>query len=467
MRDGTLPRPTRVLAVRRAWESGQKGQIDRVTVREDLKTVAWSPTWPRELRLEALRMLLSDTDPKGLEDSRGLVRLMLPREPDAEVVGLLSEEAAARGWADATPSLIRSLSRMWPGTADAQRPEYKAIAALSPGKSVAAVVAEVFVNPPDEGGPFGLVPAERARADAWDLLARVDADGSVRAGLVQSAPEGGQAGPLTDMRASLRDLRCLPLTGDELRWLASLHDFRDGARRAWWDQTAAVVAGLTSREAEKLQLRHLEPIRWASEHRSEWLRGDRAWLLGQLEKRLDGRAMHRRRAREQSTWRPPPERLKDWSAKLSWPDLVAIMTIDEAVRDPAVAASLFAQADMDREDRTAEYGGLLRAGHPAAGSGAFQVVLYPPRPSARRGDKQFVASTDMIAQSDHALAHYHFHVQDVRNSEYAGPSVDDLAYAARQGRSCLVLTSVSSRAINVDYYQPDGVVIDLGTITAP
>jgi hypothetical protein len=45
--------------------------------------------------------------------------------------------------------------------------------------------------------------------------------------------------------------------------------------------------------------------------------------------------------------------------------------------------------------------------------------------------------------------------------------VDDLAYAARQGRSCLVLTSVSSRAINVDYYQPDGVVIDLGTITAP
>ena len=30
--------------------------------------------------------------------------------------------------------------------------------------------------------------------------------------------------------------------------------------------------------------------------------------------------------------------------------------------------------------------------------------------------------------------------------------------------SCVVLTSVANNRINVDYYQPEGVVVDLGTI---
>ncbi len=104
---------------------------------------------------------------------------------------------------------------------------------------------------------------------------------------------------------------------------------------------------------------------------------------------------------------------------------------------------------------------MLKASTPIAGPAA---ILYPPRPGSRRGDHEFVASTDMILQSDDALAHYHFHVQEPRNSEYAGPSANDLAYSARYGRSCLVLTSVASGVMDVDFYQPDGAVIDLGEI---
>jgi hypothetical protein len=39
-----------------------------------------------------------------------------------------------------------------------------------------------------------------------------------------------------------------------------------------------------------------------------------------------------------------------------------------------------------------------------------------------------------------------------------------LDYANRMGRNCLVFTSISDGVINVDYYQSNGAVIDLGEI---
>jgi hypothetical protein len=383
---------------------------------------------------------------------------MVPREADHGVVRFIAERSVAGNWTEMTPALVRSLSRVWTDTPDQARPEYAGITRLNPGRSVQEVVYDVFVHPPEQGGAFGLLPAERVRADAWDLMARVDADGSVRARLLSA--EGAEAiAPVADMRASQKDLRCLPLSGDELRWLAALHDQREPARKAWWDQTAAAVATVDTAKAPRLQFRHLEPIRWASANHPAWLTASREQLLGELEQRLKGRATHRRRLRENQNWHPQPERLSDWRDKMSWADALVILVVDDAVRQPAVVTALFAQAQMDYEDRSAEYGGVMRFTDqgPAA-------ILYPPRPGTRRGDHEFVASTDMILQSDDALAHYHFHVQEPRNSEYAGPSANDLAYSARYGRTCLVLTSVSSEAMDVDVYSPDGVVIDLGEI---
>ena len=48
-----------------------------------------------------------------------------------------------------------------------------------------------------------------------------------------------------------------------------------------------------------------------------------------------------------------------------------------------------------------------------------------------------------------------------------GYIVGDLDYAKRFGRSCLVLTFVSKNAMGVDYYQPDGARIDIGSISRP
>ena len=73
----------------------------------------------------------------------------------------------------------------------------------------------------------------------------------------------------------------------------------------------------------------------------------------------------------------------------------------------------------------------------------------------------------MILVSDAAPFHYHLHAQEYRYAEYAGPSHQDELYAAEQARCCLVFTFVSRDAMDVDYYQPGRVTIDLGEIRRP
>ena len=114
VRNPRLPDRRRVEAIDKAWEQAEKGEVDRITVRDELKNVAWSSSWPIAMRMEALHKLAAD--PKGLEDTHvNVVKLMLPREPDHQVTGFLVTQAVEHGWDDCVPAMIRSLSRPWPG----------------------------------------------------------------------------------------------------------------------------------------------------------------------------------------------------------------------------------------------------------------------------------------------------------------------------------------------------------------
>jgi len=459
-RDAKFATSQRVEAVQRAWSEAKAGKTNASAVRSDLKDLAWGVDLPVEVRLAALNAVFEDEAPATLDDSRSMTRLMLPREASPAITSRLCEEAVKRSWKDCTPSLVRSLSRWHEGIPDARRDEYQAIAALNPGEKPEAVVYGVFLNPPDKS-VLGFVPPERAQADAWDLLRRLDTDGSVRGSLVFDL-EKEQGPGVALMRRAFHELHVVPLTGDEYLWLVSLGNERDKAKAEWWNATTRLVASLDEPRRAHLQVRHLEAIRATNVLHPERLSMDRAALLEEARSRLSGRSIHTRTPREREIHRPPPETLAAWEEKLSWGDLVALLLVDDALRDPALVASLFAQRDLDREDEKAEYGGLLRADGPAGAP--CSAVLYPPRQGERRSDKEFVASTDMMQQGDLALAHYHFHAQVVRNADFAGPSAKDLTYAARFGRTCIVFTSMALDRMDADYYQPDGVVIDLGDI---
>ncbi len=472
VRNPRLNESQRAKAIEDLWAQVEAGQIDRRTAREDLKTLAWSQSWPTSLRVKALETLLGDQSPTGLPDSRRLVSLMLPREQSLPIIDVLSEAAAHNGWDEAVPALVRSLSRFDQGTADTERPEYRAIQRLRPDTSVPDTVIAMFVQPPPEQKGYGSGTPERLRQDAWDVLARLDRTGELRAGVILRS--GAASDPaIAGLRAALDDLHTLPRAGEELAWLWSLRSNKDARNTTWWAEAAGVIKPLYEDRARVLELRHAEPIRWSSRARPEWLRATGAELLSHLEDQLRGRELFRRTERDRNE---PVRRqsLAEQSTLLDWGDLITLLVVDEAIHEEPVIAALFAQADMDREDTSAEYGGLLEAWRDAAGAEGdsvaiprFRVVLYPPRPGQRRGDREFVASTDMIGQGDRAIAHYHFHAQQPRNGAYAGPSSPDLAYAARLGRTCLVFTSIAEDVLNADLYQPDGVIIDLGELRRP
>jgi hypothetical protein len=457
-RDRSRGVPQRVACIgpARAQAAGDPARL--AAVNAALDTAAWESREPFPVRAAAIRTLLSDPDPAVYGPAKAKAAVALPREPSREVVQSICDIAAERGWTDLVPAIIRSYSRVVPMVPDEHdRSERRALEQLHPGRGVDDVILQAFANP-----PLGVEAGEEARrafrADAWDALARLDRDGVARRHALPTLTYDPGDRTMAAIAACLRDLRALPLTGEEIRWAESLQDPAKPANAAWWSQAASAIAQVHAQDA--LSLRHAEIIRWAASNRPQWLAASREQLLREAHGRFDGRE-HYARTADPDAYRPR-DRMGDAERRVTWADLLSLLVLDDAVHSPAVVASIFAHAGLDQKDETTEYGGILNLA--PAGS---EAVLYPPRPAERQGDTRFIASRDMIAASDRSAAHYHFHVQRWRNSDLAGPSTGDLEYAQRFGRACLVFTGVKEGVLAVDYYQPDGVVVDIGTIRSP
>lgn len=424
-----------------------------------MRDIVWETREAPNLRVAAFQALVTDPDPAIVEEGRSMGRLLLPRESSRIVVVDLSRTAAQKGWTDYIPALIRSYSRPMPQRIDEQdRAERLAIRDLSGGRPVEEVVFEVFMNPPELAPTYGLDWSQRFRTDAWDLLARLDGEGTMRLRLLEQV--GGAAGDevVQTIRATVRELRAIPVTGEELTWALRLRDPKNAANAAWWSEASAAIARVP--DSGPMQMRHAEPVRWAARFRPEWIGRSREQLLAEVRAALAARDLTPRSAEQARDI--VPETVEHWAGTLRWGDLVTVLVLLEQVQRPVTVSAWWEQSKMDRRDTTTEYGGMLAS---RTLDQEWKVpVLFPPRPGQREGDNKFIASDDMIRSSDRALAHYHFHAQEVRNAGYAGPSPGDLIYAARQGRNCLVITSLGEGEMGVDYYQPDGVVLDLGRI---
>ncbi|MDX2147804.1 MAG: hypothetical protein SFZ23_09810 [Planctomycetota bacterium] len=485
----------RVAAVDSAWAAAPPGAPGHGGTREAMKSLAWSEQTPAPLRLKIVQKLLEDESEEGRRDTREMARLMIPSVRSAAVVALLADAAGERGWEECIPALVRSYARVVESIPDAQRAERRALEKLARGKPVEEIAFEMFLNPPEQEKLQNVDLTERLRLSAWDLLARLDSSGDRRLALLDALtnPSSVPANDplLADIQASARDLRAIPLTGEEIRWLRSKRgdlaqggtladestlDARAAADRQRWREARDAIAALPRDRTGPLSLRHVEVVRWASRARPEWTGATRDELLAKVRERLEDRPVNPRSAGQGTFSGRAEETLRDWEASLRWGDLLTLLCVLDAMEDPDVQAAVFRHAELDRKDTTTEYGGVLAAsdppresgsGGPVQGPGVFRITLYPPRPGQRLGDRQFVASDDMLAASDWAIAHYHLHVQKPRNNAYAGPSDGDLDYAQRSRRACLVFTSLNDETLGVDYYQAGDVVIDLGEIERP
>ncbi|MEQ8316286.1 MAG: hypothetical protein RIE77_10455 [Phycisphaerales bacterium] len=447
--------PDRVAAMRVAWEEADG---NRRPIRGPLKDLVWSAQTPQELRHAAVDLLMSDDSWSGLQDSENFIRARVPTEQDYQVIRRMGRQAVSRGWQDLTAAFVRSYAIEDAEIADADRVERVILESLNPDASLELIATRVFLSP--RQGTLGSIDLDaRAREAAWDLLARLDPSGEARREVLSRADlptdqQGAQT--LRAIRRGLSELGVVPRNGEELRWLMTLYQDADGP---WWQETAQAVARLSPEQAEGLKLRNLEAVRWASVYREPWMRDTRLQLEGRLRARIGDRETTPRRA-DTRELRGIPDSLDVSAPMLTWGDLLGMLAVDVALHDPEVMRRIFEQVEMDREDDTTEYGGLLFVD----GSGRFVAQMYPPRPQHRKGDDQFVASSDMVEQSVRALAMYHFHVMRKRNSRFAGPSAEDFAQARAQGRLGVVMTSINEDELNVDAYIDAPASVDLGAL---
>ncbi len=458
----------RVEAVDAIWQ--RRLNVSKADAREAMKNIVWSSRYPLGVRQRATELLLSDKEDVDNVDTRNSLALRLPTEASPDMIGFICQLAGERGWTEFAQPAVRSWARRITGFGDDVRPERLLIEKLS-GKPATAAVFELFATPVQSGAKPNLAKldlAEKSRRAAWEVLTRLDPSGKERTALLGSlSPAAAGDRLIADIRASAADLGCVPVTDSELQQLSAMRSFdekSDGeARRQWWAEATAGVAGLKPEQRVGLRLRHIEPIRWCTGNRPQWMATDRAGLLALIGERVSKRTPYTRSGPSTTAVITSDESLNTNGPNLLWGDCLAILTVDDALSTPGIGAALWEQAERDIKDTSTEYGGLLES----SGGGRSQnfiVTLYPPRPTQRAGDQKFVASDDMMRAGTWALAHYHFHAQRSNNAEYAGPGPGDEEFATEHGKNCLVFTPVKEGALDVDYFISGGIKLDLGVL---
>ncbi len=363
---------------------------------------------------------------------------------DWPMLTLLAERASLERRADAVPALVISWARPSTRYRDTDRPERAAIATITGDPEPTGVLWAVFA------GDGAWEPAPRLSEAAWAVLCRRLTREDLLTGLGEHPDPFGLAELLLTAGSAVD---VLPGDREGLAWLRAVSA---GSTPEDWQRRADTIQKHGAGPAT-LALRHL-PLIDRLDHRG--IAPMRSDQLAALQQRLRG-AQHASRGAGDigsANIRATPDRLADHANRLSWADLLVLDALLDALADPALVASLFDQAERDRQDTTTEHGGVLVWSETGA------VVARAYAPMLRRHDQEYLASDACIEAMYAGLAHYHFHAQHYDNALWAGPGGGDLRFADNLHAHCVVFTFIDRDTLNADAYFPGGIVVDLGCI---
>jgi len=410
-------------------------QTDPARVISVLHRVLWSDSQPTGLRLWAMDRLIAHNEPDFWRIASRRIR-----EVDQwPVLNPLIDKAVQRGDPKFTAALVRSLARTSMAYTDESRPERAAIEVLNPGQTLEQAVWGVFVST-DES------MTTATRVDAWALTHRLAGAERTRHMLLETQSQH----PLVLDLQSADWLDKLPVNREGILWLMRVRGEDEGA---YWVHARELAKQLSDTQSIGLELRHL-PVLMSV--RSDVLEQDKASALASLTRRLSAITITPREVTG-IAMRLPPEALSEHAASLCYADILTINRIVETLSDRALVATLFNQADQDLADTSTEYGGVL-----VDVKEHVTAELYPP--DLRAHDQKFYSSNELIHRMYTGLAHYHFHAQKHANQAYAGPGLGDLKFVENLHANAVVFTFLDRDTLGVDYYQPGGVVVDLGVI---
>ncbi len=438
MADPTQSLSMRMRAARQAAEDGPDDPRRIATLRE----LVWKWGQPAEMRILAIEQLIAH-DPG---EARAFLNRRLPIIDDWQTFDHIGQLILENHWTDLTSGLVWRYAMPTSQFTDADRPERRVIAQLHPDKTVEQVVVEVLADPASGD-------RARARAAAWQLLCRL-ADRPQRLAWLAELPADNPL--VADLKAAGDQLKVMPGNVQTITWLTML---RTQPYQPFWTAARDAVAQLSPDQQAGLQLRHLPALVWLAQRNDRRLDASREQLLARVEQRVKAQRHYLKGPTYDGPMDLHPQQLRNWSDQLSFGDLLVISFIQEALADRELVESWFEQAEADRVDKMTEHGGLL--GWAADGS----MTARASAPAFRRHDRVFYPPQQMIIDAYTALCHYHFHAQRYNNRDYAGPGLGDLQRIAQtQQFNGLVFTFIDRDTLNVDYYQPHDVVIDLGVI---
>ena len=422
--------------------------LDRITPgAEDKPTVAamrrvvWSDRQALTLRVLCMdRLIQRDAATFWASAATHLVSV-----DSVEMLEAICQRAADSRRVDMIGPLTRSFARTARTIPLHDRPEAKALVGLSDDHQLEPVLWSVLL---------GHEPAYalNEQAAAWSVLCGLVGVEDATARLTARPMPPNAMGLPAILIQHRRVLTPLPSSREELLWLIHLH------RRQ--SPVLTITIGQADHAADHpLALRHLPALQHAIPERRQ---RHVASLRSGLAKRLSGRPTHARGLDTEDAVAVSPiaEHFTDHAEALTYGDLVALHVVLDVLERPAVVAALFHQADADLADTATEHGGALLWGRGVIKAQPFSPIL-------KTNDHAFISPHTLIEAMYTGLAHYHFHAQKHDNAAYAGPGPGDLVFAERMGFNCLVLTFVDTDTLAVDYYQPDGIVIDLGVIRRP
>ena len=429
MRDGDRTPEKRLAAMKRLREAAPG---DKAFLRQCYRAIA-SPTYPEAMQLLAADALATSGNPKAPmrlafaihHNHRPPVRARviehLVRLGDKKVLGRLVIEMSAD----------ENITAPHPW----DNPYTRAIEKLS-GQKTAEYLKARFLN-------MGLLSV---RSAALGYLVRHWGEKQVRKWIASAKTRN----PLIrDLKNCLAQFEYLPQNSACLAQVIRLYDPGQKGRRK---RLAAIARRLHTREGYRFDPR------------------DAGWLLDAPPKRLTrptkdliddltDRLKALRHVRNEISYPDAPDDVDETLAgnlnKLSYTDLTRMTMLLDSLADKAFRHDILDQIKADLAEPRTELGGLIRL---EAGA----LTLIPYRPTRLRHDRAYYPPPGLLRKATWAFAQYHCHASDADSRPDASPGPADRDFARRFNFVGVVLTSVRNAQFNVDYYTPDGAVVDLG-----
>lgn len=153
-------------------------------------------------------------------------------------------------------------------------------------------------------------------------------------------------------------------------------------------------------------------------------------------------------------------RLVDFDSQvesLTMADLWNLYLISKMIDRERIRRELQITAQQDRADVESQWGGLIKYQQ-----GQAEALLYPP--AAKQGDDKYIPSKRMLSDSLDSLCYFVGHFDKVSEDvSQVGPGIAELAFSTRYNLYGVVFTSMKAGWINATYFNPDGIVVNLGS----